>query len=199
MRPLLHRLVLRPAARWLTEFRVEHAERLPERGPAIVVANHNSHIDTGVLLAAFPSRAVLSVRPVAAADYWFRNRAMRWFSRCMLGAVPIDRSGTTADPLAEAAAALRRGEIIVLFPEGTRGEPGVLGRFHCGVARLASMCPDAVVVPVWLDGCSQVLPRHGRLPQRCPCTVRVGEALRLEGRDPRVEADELRQRVAALA
>lgn len=199
MRPLLHRLVLRPAARWLTELRVEHRERLPERGPAIVVANHNSHIDTGLLLAAFPSPTVARVRPVAAADYWFRNRVMRWFSRRVLGAVPIDRSGATGAPLAEAAAALRRGDIIVLFPEGTRGRPGVLGRFHCGVARLASMCPEAVVVPVWLDGCADVLPRHGRFPRRGACAVRVGEAVRIGGADPRTEAADLRHRVASLA
>lgn len=199
MRPLLHRLVLRPAARWLTEFRVEHAERLPERGPAIVVANHNSHIDTGLLLAAFPSGAVASVRPAAAADYWFRSRALRWFSQRVLGAVPVDRKGTSHNPLAAAAAALCAGDIVVMFPEGTRGEPGVLGRFHCGVAWLASMCPEVVVVPVWLEGCADVLPRHGRMPRRRRCTVRVGEPVRLGVGDPRAEADDLRQRVAAMA
>lgn len=199
MRPLLHRVVLRPAARWLTRYRVEHGDRLPEHGPAILVANHNSHVDTGLLLAAFPSRTVGRVRPVAAADYWFRNRLGRWFSRRVLGAVPVDRTGSDGDPLAHAAAALRGGDILLVFPEGTRGEPGVLGRFHCGVARLASMCPEAVVVPVWLDGCAEVLPRHGRRPRRRPCVVRVGEPVRMAGGDPRAEAAGLRSRVAALA
>ncbi len=199
MKQILHRRVLRPLMRRLTGIQVDHPERLPQQGPAIVVANHNSHIDTALLLAAFPSEVVEIVRPAAAADYWFRNRLVAWFSSQVLGAVPVDRGNRAGDPLAAASAALASGHIVMMFPEGTRGEPGRLGRFRCGVAKLATLHPDAVVVPVWLRGCDQVLPRHRRLPRRYECTVRVGEQVPLVGADPRVGAHELRRRVEALA
>ena len=199
MRQMLHRFVLRPAMRRLTGIEVDHAERLPHGGPAIVVANHNSHIDTALLLASFPSEAVGAVRPAAAADYWFRNRIAAWFSRHVLGAVPINRSGSGGDPLAAVSTALGCGDIVVLFPEGTRGEPGRMGRFRSGVARLAARHPDAVVVPVWLEGCDQVLPRHRRWPRPRQCVVHVGEPVAIASLEPDAGVRLLEQRVAALA
>lgn len=198
MRRFLHRILLRPAMRWLTGIRIDHPERLPQAGPAIVVANHNSHIDTALLLAAFPTDVVDLVRPAAAADYWFRNRAFAWFSDRVLGAVPVVRSRNGADPLGPASAALSAGRIVVMFPEGTRGDPGCVGGFRAGVVRLAERHPTAVVVPVWLDGCEQVMPRHGRLPRRATCEVHVGDPL--SGRVlADLGAEALRRRVLALA
>ena len=198
-RRLLHRYVLRPLMRWLTGAVVHHSERLPAAGPAIVFANHNSHIDTALLMAAFPTELIDSVRPLAAADYWFANRVASWFSRHVVGAIAVDRSGDAADPLAAADAALSAGDIVILFPEGTRGEPGRLGRFHSGVVRLAAAHPEAVVIPVWLAGCDRVLPPHRRLPRRVRCSVTIGAAVGVAGGNPRSAADALRQRLVALA
>ena len=199
IRRVLHRFVLRPVMRWLADPLVRHRERLPQRGPAIVFANHNSHVDTALLLAAFPTDVSDGVRPVAAADYWFSSPVRRWFSRHIVGAVAIDRSGAAPDPLAAARAALEAGSILIVFPEGTRGEPGRLGRFHSGVARLAASYPGAPVVPVWLDGCDRVLPPHRRLPHRSRCRVSIGAPVDVFAVDPRCAADELRQRLKALA
>jgi 1-acyl-sn-glycerol-3-phosphate acyltransferase len=197
MNAWLHRFVLRPMVRWVTGIRVAGPGRLPAEGPAIVVANHNSHVDTALLLAAFDAQAVAGVHPVAAADYWFRTPMRAWFSRRVLGAVPVDRSGGT-DCLRHVSAILGRGEIVIVFPEGTRGEPGRLGRFRSGVARLATLHPDAVVVPVWLEGTERVLPRHSTWPRRQQCVVIAGEPASIEGMAPREAADDLRRRVVAL-
>ncbi len=199
MRSALHRFALRPAIRWLTGFDVRCPDRLPVAGPAIVVANHNSHVDTALLLAAFPTQTVPLVRPVAAADYWFRSRVVAWLARQVFGAVPMDRSGASRDPLGPVSEALARGHIVVIFPEGTRGEPGKLGRFRSGVCRLAQKHPEVPVIPVWLAGCDEVLPRHGRWPRRRRCTVTVGELVRVHGTDPQSAALRLQERVAALA
>ena len=199
MRRLLHRFVLRPLMRWLTGAVVRYPERLPTKGPAIVFANHNSHADTALLLASFPTASIDAVRPLAAADYWFANRAAAWISRHIIGAIAVDRNGDSADPLRAADAALAAGQILIVFPEGTRGEPGRLGRFHSGVARLAEAHPEAAVVPVWLDGCDRVLPPHRRFPHRTRCSVTVGSAVTVSGGDPRFAATELRQRLVALA
>lgn len=64
---------------WLG-LRIRHRERLPTRGPAIIVANHNSHMDVFALLSLFPLRRQASIHPVAAADYFLRNKVMTWFA-----------------------------------------------------------------------------------------------------------------------
>ena len=79
--------------------------RLPTKGPAIVVANHNSHVDTLLLLALFSPFALQRVRPVAATDYFLANPVIGWFSRNVVAIVPVERArsapATTTWPLEE--------------------------------------------------------------------------------------------------
>jgi 1-acyl-sn-glycerol-3-phosphate acyltransferase len=95
--------------------------QLPERGPAIIVANHNSHLDTLVLLSLFKLRSLLKVRPVAAADYFLRNKWLAWFAKEIMGIIPIIRTGKASNPLMPCYEALEQQQILILFPEGTRG------------------------------------------------------------------------------
>jgi len=178
LRTFIHRLVLKPLMRTALNLEVQGAEMLDRRGPAIVIANHNSHVDTAVLLAAFPTSRINRVRPVAAADYFLRNRLLRWFSTRIVGILPLNRRHTSdTDPLSGAGDSLAAGEILVMFPEGSRGQPGVLGDFKSGVARLARRYPDIPVLPVWLDGCDRVMPKGRRLPRPTPCRAAVGRPL----------------------
>ena len=80
-RGLALRFIAGPVARLLTGADVLGAGKLPLEGPAIVVANHNSHIDTLLLLSVFPARVLHKVRPVAATEYFLTNPALGWFSR----------------------------------------------------------------------------------------------------------------------
>ena len=88
-RVLLLTLIAKPIARILTGADVLGRERLPAKGPAIVVANHNSHIDTLLLLTIFPARTLKHVRPAAAADYFLANPIISWLSRNIIGIVPV--------------------------------------------------------------------------------------------------------------
>src|SRR6185436_2835778 len=208
---------VRPVVTVLLGLNVRHRERLPQAGPAVVVANHNSHLDTVVLMSLFPGRRL---RPVAAADYFLRGGPLSWFALRVMGIVGVERKPSRGerraaaateggappvavgeaprDPLAPAAAALERGDVLVLFPEGTRGEPERLARFKSGVAHLARRFPQAPVVPVFLHGLGKSLPRGSLLPVPFFCDVFVGEAL--HGRqDTHAFMDELAARMTALA
>lgn len=184
LRLLFLTLIARPLAQVMTGADVIGRERLPARGPAIVVANHNSHVDTLLLLTIFPAATMARLRPAAAADYFLKGPMIGWFSRNVIGIVPVarDRAGTGEDVLKPARDALAAGDIVIIFPEGTRGDASdEMGRLKHGVARLAEAFPTAPVTPVWLEGAGRVLPKGAHVPVPMNCTVLVGEPIAWNG------------------
>ncbi len=199
----LRRLVLaglfRPVARIFTGADLIGRENLPLTGPAILAANHASHVDTFLLLAMYPSKALDRVRPAAAADYFLSNPVMSWFSRNIVGIVPVyrDKAGSGVDVLAPVREALAAGDIVLIFPAGTRGDGEEMAALKSGVARLAEAFPQAPVVPIWLQGAGRVLPKGAHVPVPMNCTALVGEAFHWQGDRTRF-MDELRNRLDAL-
>ncbi|MDK2577442.1 lysophospholipid acyltransferase family protein [Citrobacter portucalensis] len=181
---------------WLG-LRIRHRDRLPIRGPAIIVANHNSHMDVFALLSLFPLRRQASIHPVVAADYFLRNKAMAWFALNILNIIPISRKGGETNPLAQCEQALRDGKILILFPEGTRGEPGKLSPLKSGLWHLSQRVPDVPIIPVWLRGTEHVMAKGNRIPLPLFIDVNIGRALRFHD-DKHRFMDELRQQLLLL-
>jgi len=193
-------LFARPLARFMTGADVIGAEHLPKTGPAIIAANHNSHVDTLLLLTMFPVRLLPLLRPAAAADYFLRGPLISWFSRVVVGIVPVERSraGSGGDVLAPMREALAAGDIVILFPEGTRGDASdEMGEMKTGVARLAAEAPHVPVIPVWIEGAGRVLPKGAGIPVPMNCTVLIGEPLAWTGERLSFMAA-LRERLMAL-
>jgi len=205
LRSLLFALIVRPLALVVLGMNVRRRELLPSRGPAVLVANHNSHLDTLTLMSLFPLALLPRVRPVAAADYFCRNRALAWFSTRVIGIIPIDRHGHAKgdgeqhrDPLAPVCEALGQGDVVIIFPEGSRGEPEQIGEFKGGVAHLAKRFPNVPFVPVFLHGLGKALPRGEALLVPFFCDVYLGDHLRWCGDKARF-MDDLSSRMTALA
>jgi 1-acyl-sn-glycerol-3-phosphate acyltransferase len=161
LRWFFYAIVVRFVVMIVLGLNVRHRERLPRGGPAILAANHNSHLDTMVLMSLLPLHLLPRLRPVAAMDYFFRSRALAWFATHVIGILPIKRQRSTPDEdlLAPVAEALARGDILIFFPEGSRGEPERLTEFKSGLARLAERFPNVPVTPVFMHGLGKSLPK----------------------------------------
>jgi len=176
-------LVLRPFLTLFIGLRVRGREHLPQSAPFIMIANHSSHLDTVSLLGLFPLRKLSQLRPVAAADYFERNAFVSAFSKTVFNILPITRKKITTDtnPLPRMEAALRAGQSLILFPEGTRGSGEDLARFHSGAAHLIEKCPEVPVVPVYLVNMGRSLPKGEWIPVPFFCEVRIGPRQKFQG------------------
>ena len=200
LRALLYWIAVKPFVALVLGVQAKGLTNLPRKGPAILVANHNSHLDTLVLLSLFPFRQLQYVHPVAAGDYFFQGRFRRWFALHIVRVIAIDRKPTHAKghPLAACQAALDRGEILAIFPEGSRGRPEQLAPFKQGIAHLVADRPEVPILPVYLSGTGKALPRGEALLVPHICKLTIDEPFR-GGTDRKAFMRELARRFAQLA
>jgi 1-acyl-sn-glycerol-3-phosphate acyltransferase len=103
------------------------------------------------------------------------------------------------DPLEPLLDALAKGDSIILFPEGTRGHAGDPQAFKAGLYNLALKCPQAVLVPAWINNVQHVLPKGEVVPVPVLCSVTFGTPMQLQaGEDRHAFLDRARNAVIAL-
>lgn len=165
LKPLFSLCIVWPVIRLWLGLRVYNQQNLPRQGPAIIVANHNSHMDVFALMSLYSTRQQNYIRPVAAADYFLSNKWMRWFSLNILNIIPVNRKNSgQSNPLSGCEEALRQNKILILFPEGSRGEPGKMQPLKSGLWHLTASMPDVPIIPVWLQGTEHILAKGNRIP-----------------------------------
>jgi glycerol-3-phosphate dehydrogenase (NAD(P)+) len=145
-------------------------EHIPAEGPVIIAANHRSFFDPFVI-------GTMVRRPiyyVAKRELFEYHPLLAWLLAA-LGAFPVDRGAGDADMIETATTILARGDIVVMFPEGTRTRPGSLGKPRRGVGRLA-LQTGAPVVPVAVIGTEDI--RNGWRIRPRKVRLRAGPALR---------------------
>lgn len=185
LRVFFFAVIVRPVAYLFLGLKFTHEERLPVHGPAIIVANHNSHLDGFILMSLFPLHLIGTLRPLAAAECFLKGRWFRWFFSTIIRTIPVHRGMESREPnnaLSLAAKALLDGEIVLMFPEGTRGEPEQMGRLRAGVGVLSRAFPSVPVVPCFIYGLGKALPRGKSLFVPFLSEIHVGEALHWNGR-----------------
>jgi long-chain acyl-CoA synthetase len=192
----------RALVRAVFRLRVEGSENLPAAGPYILVANHASDLDPPVLSASLPWQALRRVYWSGDRGRLFASALARRFCRAV-HIFPVDERAPGAT-LAMAEEVLARGNCLVWFPESWRTPDGKLQRFRPGIGALLLRRP-VPLVPTWIDGTFEALPRTKRLPKLHRLQVRFGQAIdpaalaETAGGDPVTIASRLRDEVAALA
>jgi 1-acyl-sn-glycerol-3-phosphate acyltransferase len=171
-----------------TRRRVVGQELLDElTGPVVFVANHNSHMDTPVILRALPGRWRRRTAVAAATDYFYDKLRKALAVSLAFGTVPLDRnSGAGVGPgqTGHLDRLIGDGGSLLFFPEGTRSRDGRVGRLRTGAALLAAE-HHLPIVPIYLSGTREAMPRGhrwmvfktGRPGLRHPLEIRFGKPI----------------------
>ncbi|MYT75604.1 MULTISPECIES: lysophospholipid acyltransferase family protein [unclassified Streptomyces] len=174
---LLKYVILGPLLRLMFRPRIEGLEHVPDEGAAIVAGNHLSFSDHFLMPAILKRRITF----LAKAEYFtgpgVKGRLTAAFFRSA-GQIPVDRSGKEAGQAAirEGLGVLRRGELLGIYPEGTRSHDGRLYKGKVGVAAMA-LKAQVPVIPCAMIGTFEAQPPGQKIPSMRRITIRFGEPL----------------------
>jgi long-chain acyl-CoA synthetase len=202
-----------PLARAFAWIRVEGREHLvPLEGPVIFASNHQSHMDTPVIMAALPPRWRYRLATAMAKEFfkahffpeqasrlqWFTNSLNYYLAALFFDAFPLpQREAGARQTLRYIGQVLEDGFSVLIFPEGKRTETGEIDRFRPGIGMIASRL-EVPVVPVRIEGLDRVLHPSWRMARPGRVRVAFGAPLRLSGGDYEALASEVESAVRRL-
>lgn len=203
-----------PLARVFAWIRVEGTEHLRDlRGPVVFAANHQSHFDVPVILAAMPGRIRKTVAPAMSKEFFaahffpegrpwravFANRLNYYLAAFFFNAFPLpQREAGARQTLRYIGEITADGFSILLFPEGVRSQTGEMTRFLGGIGMIGSRL-EMPVVPVRVDGVHKILHVTDKMARPGPVRVRFGAPMRLEGEDYAALAHQVEAAVRSMA
>ncbi|HEX8279941.1 MAG TPA: lysophospholipid acyltransferase family protein, partial [Chthoniobacterales bacterium] len=167
-------LIIRGLLRTYHRLEIEGAEHLPKERSFVMVANHSSHLDTVCLLAALPFRRLHRAFPAAAADYFFQSVPRTWIASVVVNALPFSRRVNVRQTLTVCSELLaNEGNILIIFPEGTRSTTGATQEFKCGIGALVAG-RDVDVLPCYLHGAFRAWPKGCSFPRPRKVRLTIG-------------------------
>lgn len=163
---------------WLRK--VEGYGNIPKDKPFIIAANHTSYFDALLLPSVIVPKLNKKMHALVNSYYW-KNSITRFFLdlwECIPVFVDKEKNSKVKNRLAlkKALNYLKKNEILMIFPEGTRSPDGKLKKAYSGIAKLA-MKSKAPVLPCGIIGADKVLPRGVALPRLTRCEVKIGKPM----------------------
>jgi 1-acyl-sn-glycerol-3-phosphate acyltransferase len=149
-------------------FRIVDEEYVPRTGPALICPNHSANLDPPLVPAFLPRGDSWNM---AKSEYF--SGSFSWLFRAY-HAFPVVRHSADRTALRKAFDLLKSGQVLIMYPEGTRGETGALREPEAGAGFIAQKS-EAPVVPVAMTGTRECLPKGARWPRRVPVTMRYGK------------------------
>ena len=173
---------IRIFARAITAVRADWQGIEPVPRQRVYFANHTSNADMPMIWSCLPPALRRDVRPVAAADYWLKNKLRAFVGPEVFNCVLIDRRPEVNDkPMDKILAALDDGSSLIIFPEGNRNMtddpllPFKSGLYNMGVAR-----PEVDLVPTWVANLTSIMPKGEVIPLPLICTVTFGAPIHVQ-------------------
>jgi 1-acyl-sn-glycerol-3-phosphate acyltransferase len=168
-------LIIRGLLRTYCRFEIVGEEHLRSNRSFVLVANHSSHLDTVCLLAGLPLRRLHRAFPAAAADYFFKSVSRTWIATVIVNALPFARQAHVRHSLAICGELMAKaGNVLIIFPEGTRSRTGEIQDFKPGIGALLAG-RDVSVLPCYLDGAHRAWPKGKRIPRPRKVRLIIGE------------------------
>ena len=155
--------------------RVVGRANVPHNRNVIVVANHGSHLDMGLVRHALGEYGE-DIVSLAAQDYFFGSGARRAFFENLTNLVPVDRKASLRQAIRQAGDVIAQGKTVLIFPEGTRSPAGEIDDFKPLVGHLA-LAHGVDILPLFLGGTHAAMPKGAILPTRRELLARIGPPL----------------------
>lgn len=175
---LVYSVVVKAFLRIIVGVKFDNGKFLLNEKQFIIIANHNSHLDTMTILASLPRKLVHKVKPVAAADHFGKTKLKEKLSNYFVNTLLIqrkrDKENPANDPIHKMIHALDHGYSLILFPEGTRGAPEVQQPLKPGVALVLLQRPHIKYVPAFMTGMGKAMPKEDSLIVPFNCRLVYG-------------------------
>ena len=182
-------LAVRGWLRTYHRFIVSGRENIPATGSFVLVANHASHLDALCLLSAVPLRKLHRTFSAAAADYFFVSPRRAVMAVLVVNALPFNREVNVRQSLRLCRELLANpGNVLVIFPEGSRSQTGQLRSFKNGIGMLVAGS-NVPVIPCYLDGTHRAWPKRAAIPRPSRVRLMIGQ--------PRIYSDRSTDRAGA--
>lgn len=181
---IIYSFIIRWFLKLIVGVKFDNAKFLLDESQFIILANHNSHLDTMTLLASLPSKIIHKVKPVAAGDHFgktkFKGKLTEFFVNALLIKRGRDKINPVNDTINKMIEALDNGYSLILFPEGTRGEPEIEQPLKKGIGIILEQRPEIKFVPAYMKGMGKAMPKDDNLIVPFNSFLRYGKPTKIK-------------------